>query len=67
MRCGMENLPEDVLLQVSMEKGQNGCATKQALAAQKILWERLHWPCANAPSQHVDRHGNKYTKTGTNG
>lgn len=64
MRREMESLPEDVLRQAAMEKGPSGCATKRARIAQKILWERLHWPCADAPSQHVDRHGNKYTKTG---
>lgn len=60
----MESLPEDVLRQAALEKGPSGCATKRARIAQEILWERLHWPCADAPSQHVDRHGNKYTKTG---
>lgn len=64
MRREMESLPEDVLRQAAMEKGPSGCATKRARIAQEILWERLHWPCADAPSQHVDRHGNKYTKTG---
>lgn len=63
----MENLTEDVLRQAALEKGPSGCATKRALIAQKILWERLHWPCADAPSQYVDRHGNKYTKTGVRG
>ena len=47
-----------------MEKNANGIATKDAKLAQRIMYERLHWPCADAPSQHVDRHGNKYTKTG---
>ena len=56
MRREMESLPEDVLRQAALEKGPNSCATKRARIAQKILWERLHWPCADAPSQHVDRH-----------
>lgn len=67
MRREMESLPEDLLRQAAMEKGPSGCATKRARIAQEILWERLHWPCADAPSQHVDRHGNKYTKTGVRG
>ena len=67
MRREMESLPEDVLRQAAMEKGPSGCATKRARIAQEILWERLHWPFADAQSQHVDRNGNKYTKTGVRG
>lgn len=63
-REDMEQLPELEISRIAMEKGANGVATKDAKLAQRIMYERLHWPCADAPSQHVDRHGNKYTKTG---
>lgn len=63
-REDMEQLPELEIRRIAMEKGANGVATKDAKLAQRIMYERLHWPCADAPSQHVDRHGNKYTKTG---
>lgn len=63
-REDMEQLPELEIRRIAMEKGANGVATKGAKLAQRIMYERLHWPCADAPSQHVDRHGNKYTKTG---
>lgn len=63
-REDMEQLPELEISGIAMEKGANGIATKDAKLAQRIMYERLHWPCADAPSQHVDRHGNKYTKTG---
>ena len=64
-KMDLDTLPEKMLQQIAMGKGKNGCATKQALRAQKILWERVHWPCANNPYQHRDCYGNKYTKTGT--
>lgn len=47
-----------------MKKNANRVATKDAKLAQRIMYERLHWPCATAPSQYCDGHGNKYTKTG---
>lgn len=66
-REDMEQLPELEIRGIAMEKGANGVATKDAKLAQRIMYERLHWPCADAPSQYVDRHGNKYTKTGVRG
>lgn len=66
-REDMEQLLELEIRRIAMEKGANGVATKDAKLAQRIMYERLHWPCADAPSQHVDRHGNKYTKTGVRG
>ena len=42
----------------------NGEPFNQEVYRAILEYERLHWPCATAPSQHCDRHGNKYTKTG---
>lgn len=67
MRREMESLPEYILRQAALEKGPSGCATKRARIAQEILGERLHWLCADVPALHVDRHGNRYTKTGVRG
>lgn len=36
----MMALPDEELHEISMQKKLNGCATKEALKAQKILWER---------------------------
>lgn len=58
---------EEELRKVAMEKNKWGVATKDALTAQRILYERLHWPGGTTPSQCRDRHGNKYTKTGVRG
>lgn len=63
-REDMEQLPELEISRIAMEKDTNGVATKDAKLAQRIMYERLHWPCATAPSQHYDGHGGKYTKTG---
>lgn len=63
-REDMEQLPESEINRIAMKKNANGIATKDAKLAQRIMYERLHWPCATAPSQHYDGHGNKYTKTG---
>lgn len=63
-REDMEQLPELEISRIAMEKDANGAATKDAKLAQRIMYERLHWPCATAPSQHCDGHGGKYTKTG---
>lgn len=64
MMVSVEQLPEEELRELAKEKNKNGVATKAALAAQRILYERLHWPGGTTPSQCRDRHGNKYTKTG---
>ena len=65
MKCeDMEQLPETEISRIAMEKNANGVATKDARMAQRIMYEHLHWPCATALSQHRDRNGNKYTKTG---
>lgn len=63
-REDMEQLPELEINRIAMEKNIKGVATKDAKLAQRIMYERLYWPCATAPSQHCDGHGNKYTKTG---
>lgn len=63
-REDMEQLPESEINRIAMKKNANGIATKNAKLAQRIIYERLHWPCATAPSQYYDRHGNKYTKSG---
>ena len=63
-RDDMEQLPESEISRIAMKKNANGIATKDAKMAQRIMYERLHWPCATTPSQHCDGHGNKYTKTG---
>lgn len=63
-REDMEQLPELEINRIAMKKNANGVATKDAKLAQRIMYERLHWPCPTAPSQHCDGHGNKYTKTG---
>lgn len=60
----VSELPEEELRKKAMEKNKWGVATKDALTAQRILYERLHWPGGTTPSQCRDRHGNKYTKTG---
>ncbi len=36
----MMALPDEELHEISMQKKKNGCATKEALKAQRILWER---------------------------
>lgn len=63
-REDMEQLPELEISGIAMEKDANGVATKDVKLAQLIMYERLHWPCATAPSQHCDGHGGKYTKSG---
>lgn len=63
-REDMEQLPELEISGIAMEKDANGVATKDAKLAQRIMYERLHWHCATAPSQHYDGHGGKYTKSG---
>ena len=63
-REDMERLPESEINKIAMKKNANGIATKDAKLAQRIIYERLHWPCATAPSQHCDGHGGKYTKSG---
>lgn len=63
-REDMEQLPELEISRIAMEKNANGIATKGAKLAQRIMYERLHWPCATAPGQYCDGHGGKYTKTG---
>lgn len=63
-REDMEQLPELEISGIAMEKDANGVATKDAKLAQRIMYERLHWPCATAPRQHCDGHGGKYTKSG---
>lgn len=63
-REDMEQLPELEINRIAMEKNTKGVATKDAKLAQRIMYERLHWPCATTPSQHYDGHGGKYTKTG---
>lgn len=63
-REDMEQLSELEISKIAMKKNANGVATKDAKLAQRIMYERLHWPCATAPSQHCDGNGNKYTKTG---
>lgn len=63
-REDMEQLPELEINRIAMEKNTKGVATKDAKMAQRIMYERLHWPCATALSQHCDKHGNKYAKTG---
>lgn len=35
-------LSDEELQKISMEKKKNGCATADALSAQKILYERQH-------------------------
>lgn len=63
-REDMEQLPELEISRIAMEKNAKGVATKDAKLAQRIMYERLHWPCATTPSQHCDWHGGKYTKSG---
>lgn len=63
-REDMEQLSELEINRIAMEKNANGIATKDARLAQRIIYERLHWPCATTPSQHCDGHGGKYTKSG---
>lgn len=36
----MMALSDEELHEISMQKKKNGCATKEALKAQRILWER---------------------------
>lgn len=64
-REDMEQLSELEISKIAMKKNANGVATKDAKMAQRIMYERLHWPCATAPSQHCDGYGGKYTKSGT--
>lgn len=63
-REDMEQLSESEINRIAMKKNANGIATKDAKLAQRIMYERLHWPCTTTPSQRCDGHGNKYTKTG---
>ena len=63
-REDMEQLPESEINRIAMKKNAKGVATKDAKLAQRIMYERLHWPCATAPNQYCDGHGGKYTKTG---
>lgn len=64
-REDMEQLSELEINRIAMKKNANGVATKDAKLAQRIMYERLHWPCTTAPNQHCDGHGGKYTKSGT--
>lgn len=36
----MLNLPDEELHEISLRKKKNGCATREALTAQEILWNR---------------------------
>ena len=58
-RDDMEQLPESEISRIAMKKNANGIATKDAKMAQRIMYERLHWPCATTPSQYCDGHGGK--------
>ena len=58
-------MPEDKLRALTLKKNGKGCATTDALKAQAILCERLHWPSYNELlSRGLDRDGNYYTKKG---
>lgn len=63
-REDIEQLPELEINRIAMKKNAKGVATKDAILAQRIMYERLHWSCATTPSQYRDGYGNKYTKTG---
>ena len=63
-RKDMELLPELEISKIATKKNANGITTKDAKLAQRIMYERLHWPGATAPNQYCDGHGGKYTKTG---
>jgi len=36
----ISSLDDDEIKKISLEKDKKGCATKRALIAQKILWEK---------------------------
>lgn len=55
----MELLPELEISKIATKKNANGIATKDAKLAQRIMYERLHWPCATAPNQYCDGHGRR--------
>ena len=40
----MENLTLEELREISLEKNKKGIATKKALRAQRIIWERAGEP-----------------------
>lgn len=67
MTKNSDNLPENELRKLAAQKNAKGNATREALKAQKILYERLHWPCAAAPHRCVDQSGNVYTRCGVRG
>lgn len=57
-------MPDDELRALALKKNGKGCATADALKAQAILYERLHWPSYNELlSRGLDRDGNHYTYT----
>lgn len=63
----LDNLPENGLRKLAAQKNSRGNATREALKAQRVLYERLHWPCATASHRCVDRSGNVYTRCGVQG
>lgn len=47
-------MTEEELKILSNKKKNDGCYTQQALAAQKELWNRIHYEIDNTLEEHYD-------------
>lgn len=43
-RIKLSKMTENELRELSLQKKKNGCYTSRALAAQRKLWEKSHYP-----------------------